>query len=168
MQRGNWKKYNTLILYVILHNHRICDWWYSQDKPFICHHDKTNSNPRSLLLTKAFSDFFSRRCSLLEFQHRRGLVLTALCVSQSRCTTLPFRFMQIAELGEMHTSVRVGDSRSFVSVKSTRVLQAWRFRRTPEDWMSHEFSVSLTLIAAGIIFDDGINNRPAQQLFAAV
>jgi len=76
--------------------------------------------------------------------------------------------MQIAELGEMHTSVRVGDSRSFVSVKSARVLQAWRFRRTPEDWMSREFSVSLTLIAAGITFDDGINNRPVQQLFAAV
>jgi len=35
--------------------------------------------------------------------------------------------------------------------------------------MSREFSVSLTLIAAGrITFDDGINNRPAQQLFAAV
>lgn len=52
-----------------------------------------------------------------------GFVSTALCVSQSRCTTVPFRFMQIAELGEMHTSVRVGDSRSFVSVKSVRALQ---------------------------------------------
>jgi len=52
-----------------------------------------------------------------------GLVPTALCATESRCTTPPFRFMQIAELGEMHTGVRVGDSRSFVSVKSARVLR---------------------------------------------
>lgn len=142
---------------------------YSQDKPFI----RCIIGTRQIVIlafcffTEAFSDFFSCRF-VTRIPASRGLVSTALCVSQSRCTTSPFRFMQIAELGEMHTSVRVGDSRSFVSVKSARVLQAWRFWGTPEDWMSREFSVSLTLIAAGITFDDGINNRPAQQLFAAV
>jgi len=78
MQRGNWKKYKIRWLYYVITE------FARQGKLFIRYviRRKTNSNSRFLLLAEAFSDFFSRRCSLLEFQHREGgrLVSQPLCV----------------------------------------------------------------------------------------
>lgn len=119
--------------------HIMTGFAYLQDKPFTY---RVIGTRQTIILAFCFSlkHFWTSSHAGVRYANSNiegggggGLVSTALCVSQSRCTTLPFRFMQIAELGEMHTSVRVGDSRSFVSVKSARVLQAWRFRRTPED-----------------------------------
>lgn len=128
----SFSRFSFVITLVILHNHGIC---VTGQTIYPLHY--VIETRQIVILAFCFSLKRFRTSSHAGVRYSnssiRGLVSTALCVSQSRCTTQPFRFMQIAELGEMHTSVRVGDSRSFVSVKSARVLQAWRFRRTPED-----------------------------------